>query len=107
MKPNADYWIEKLQLEKHPEGGSFRETYRAALEIERAHLPKKFSGQRNISTSIYFLLQKNEFSAFHRIASDELWHFYYGGPLAIFEIDALTGSLFTHQLGGNFKKESV
>jgi hypothetical protein len=102
MKPNANYWIEKLKLIKHPEGGAFCETYRSSLKIERQNLQGNFKGDRNISTSIYFLLQKDEFSAFHRIASDELWHFYFGDALTIFEIDAGSGDLITNKLGSNF-----
>ena len=105
--PNAEYWIEKLQLTKHPEGGAFREVYRSSLKIEKQNLPDDFNGDRNISTSIYFLLQKDEFSAFHRIASDELWHFYFGDALTIFEIDASTGKLSLHKLGSNFDDGEV
>ena len=79
----ADYFIKHLKLETHPEGGFFRETYRSHGTIPEHCLPAGFAGQRNFSTSIYFLLQQNDFSAFHRIHSDECWHFYEGGPLLI------------------------
>jgi uncharacterized protein len=102
MRPNANYWIEKLKLTKHPEGGAFCEPYRSSLKIEKQNLPGSFQGDRNISTSIYFLLQRDEFSAFHRIASDELWHFYFGDPLTIFEIDTESGKLILHKLGSDF-----
>jgi predicted cupin superfamily sugar epimerase len=55
---------------------------------------------RNCSTSIYFLLQQDQFSAFHRIASDEIWHFYCGGTLIIYEIEQ-DGSLTEHVLGSD------
>ena len=54
--------------------------------------------KRNICTHIYFLLEKHGFSAFHRIKSDELWHFYAGDPLIIYEI-AQSGELTRHVLG--------
>jgi predicted cupin superfamily sugar epimerase len=80
-------WIRRLELIAHPEGGYYREIYRSALVIPREGLPPEFSGPRAVSTAIYFLLQGKEFSAFHRLRSDETWHFYAGGPLAVFVID--------------------
>jgi hypothetical protein len=98
MRPTAAYWIEKLQLTSHVEGGAFREVYRSPLTISRRSLPLFFQGDRNISTSIYFLLTQGQFSAFHRIASDEGWHFYFGDPLLLYEIGH-NGLLTTHRLG--------
>jgi uncharacterized protein len=101
MRPAANYWIEKLQLTSHIEGGSFCEVYRSPVTVSKNNLPSAFNGDRNFSTSIYFLLEKKQFSAFHKIASDELWHFYSGDTLIIYEIDALTGNLTEHRLGNN------
>jgi predicted cupin superfamily sugar epimerase len=84
---NAKYWIEKLQLEPHPEGGYFRQTYRSGVVIAREALPAGFSGARTASTAIYFLLGGKDFSAFHRLRSDEVWHFYYGEPLLVHVIE--------------------
>ena len=103
MRPNAAYWIEKLNLTQHIEGGAFREVYRSSLTLSRQSLPVFFQGDRNVATSIYFLLGKGEFSAFHRIASDECWHFYFGDPLLIYEIGH-TGGLTLHRLGNNPEK---
>jgi len=83
----AEYWINKLGLEKHPEGGWFKEVYRSAETIKTEHLPERFGGERHHSTSIYFLLTSDTFSAFHRIKSDELWHFYDGSPVTIHMIN--------------------
>lgn len=91
---NADHYIKSLDLLPHPEGGYYRETYRSKDSIE---LPAT-GGKRNYSTAIYFLLKQGNFSAFHRIKSDELWHFYAGDPLEIIEID-LTGQLKITELG--------
>ncbi|MBI9034624.1 MAG: cupin domain-containing protein [Bacteroidales bacterium] len=82
----AVYWIDKLELLPHPEGGYFKEVYRSSENINQKALPNRFDGCRAFSTSIYFLLENQDFSAFHRIKSDELWHFYAGGPLEIFVI---------------------
>jgi predicted cupin superfamily sugar epimerase len=85
---NAEYWIEKLRLEPHPEGGHFRQTYKADLTLAQAALPVGFPGARAASTAIYFLLEAENFSAFHRLRSDEVWHFYDGAPLVVHVIEA-------------------
>jgi hypothetical protein len=84
---NARYWIDSLQLEPHPEGGFFRQTYRSPAVLPQFALPPGFNGDRSVSTAIYFLLEGVDFSAFHRIASDEIWHFYSGYTLWIHIID--------------------
>ncbi|WP_259015432.1 cupin domain-containing protein [Emticicia fluvialis] len=96
----AQYWIEKYQMQAHPEGGYFAENYRAAETIRQDALPKRFEGDRNFSTGIYFLLEGHQFSALHRIKSDEIWHFYYGSPLYVFYIDN-QGLVQTIKLGNN------
>jgi len=88
MNPKeAKYWIEKLQLEAHPEGGYFRQTYRSEVSIAQEALPAGFAGARAASTAIYFLLEEENFSAFHRLRSDEVWHFYAGDPLVVHVIE--------------------
>lgn len=100
MRRTADYWIQQLQLTEHIEGGAFREVYRSPLQLAAAALPPSFGAPRNNSTSIYFLLKQEQFSAFHRIKSDELWHFYYGDPLVVYELEP-TGALTEHLLGND------
>ncbi|RYG05169.1 MAG: cupin domain-containing protein [Chitinophagaceae bacterium] len=98
MAYDAAYWIQQLNLTKHIEGGSFRETYRSPLVLGSECIGKPFSGPRAVSTSIYFLLEQGQFSAFHKISSDETWHFYEGDSLEIFEFND-NGELMTHRLG--------
>lgn len=100
MRPPASYWIDKLSLTPHVEGGAFREVYRSELIIPRSSLPLFFQGARSASTSIYFLLEQGQYSAFHRIAADELWHFYYGDALVVYEITH-GGQMVEHRLGSN------
>lgn len=100
MPENAKYWIDLLKLKKHPEGGYYRENYRSEEIIHKKNLPDRYSGFRNFSTSIYFLLESHEFSAFHRIKSDEIWHFYAGSPLTIISING-NGQLTESNLGNN------
>src|ERR1700682_4129056 len=87
MTKLANYWIDKLGLIAHPEGGYYRETYRSGLAIAREALPPQYTGPRLVSTAIYFLLEGENFSAFHRLRSDELWHFYAGGSFVVHVID--------------------
>lgn len=75
--------IETLQLSPHPEGGYFRETYRSVGVIEKEGLSDSYTGARNFSTGIYFLLTSDTFSAFHKIHQDEMWHFYDGGCIRL------------------------
>jgi len=79
-------WIEKLNLTPHPEGGYFSEVYRSDEIIGNEALPERYKSPRCFGTSIYFLLQSGQFSAFHQLQSDETWHFYYGIPIEIFII---------------------
>lgn len=80
----AEDWIHHLGLSPHPEGGFFRETYRAEGIIPAQALPTHFvGGERCYGTAIYFLLKSGQFSALHRIQSDEVWHFYAGSGLTV------------------------
>jgi len=76
--PSVDQLISTLALSPHPEGGYYRETYRAS---------RRDGSGRAASTLIYFLLPQGHVSRLHRIDADESWHFYAGGPLDIFELD--------------------
>lgn len=95
----AQELIARFDMQAHPEGGWFKETYRSKEAIEATALPDRFSGSRFFSTAIYFLLEQGNFSAFHRIKSDECWHFYAGGPLDLYMIHE-NGS-FEHVVIGN------
>jgi predicted cupin superfamily sugar epimerase len=101
MKP-ATYWIDHLQLDVHPEGGFYKETYRAQESIPKNGLPQRFKGRRNFSTAIYFLLRSQDRSLFHRIQSDELWLFHAGTSLSIYVLQEQ--KLVVHKLGPNPEK---
>ena len=103
---DADYWIRKLELAEHPEGGYFKETYRAREAISGDSLPDRFRQARPFSTSVYYLLKGDQFSYLHRLKSDELWHFYAGSSLAIHVIDQ-EGKYSTHRLGSDFEAGEV
>jgi predicted cupin superfamily sugar epimerase len=87
LPTKAREWIDRLGLLPHPEGGFYRETYRAAEGIARDALPERFSGDRAFSTAILFLLTRDNFSALHRIRQDEVWHHYDGDTLTVHVID--------------------
>ncbi len=93
MEKAAEYWIERLQLQAHPEGGHFKENYRA----------QKMHGDRNIATSIYFLLKSGEVSHLHRLTADELWYYHFGAPLKVTVID-LDGKLSEYFVGPELEK---
>ena len=82
----AQQWIDRLNLQPHPEGGWYRQTYRAPLMLTHSALPGH-GGDRAASTAIYFLLAGDQFSAFHRLRSDEVWHFYAGSGLVVHVIE--------------------
>lgn len=90
--------INRLALERHPEGGWFRETYRSEGLIPSQGLPAEFTGPRSFATAIYFLLARGELSTLHRIKSDEMWHFYSGTSLTIHVISP-TGDYQQLKLG--------
>lgn len=95
------FLIDKLNLLPHPEGGYFSEVYRSDEFLSFNSLPKRFQSNRVFSTSIYFLLVKNQISHFHKIQSDEIWHFYKGSSVTIHQIDE-NGNYSFHKLGNNF-----
>lgn len=97
---NAGYYITHLQLQPHPEGGFYKETYRSAESFPHLALPTRFSGERNIFTAIFYLLEQGDCSLFHRIKSDECWHFYAGETLLIHVIEN-NGNYYCTKLGGN------
>ncbi len=103
---SAEFWIKSLQLLKHPEGGYYKETYRSPEQIDNSALPERFNGSRSFSTGIYFLLNSSEFSAFHRIQSDEMWHFYSGSSLHVYVIDP-SGKMKTLKLGSDYENGEV
>ncbi|MBK9440781.1 MAG: cupin domain-containing protein [Comamonadaceae bacterium] len=97
MTVSAQTYIETLCLQIHPEGGFFRETYRSDGRMTVAGTAND-PVQRNICTCIYFLMEKGNFSAFHQLKSDEMWHFYAGQALEVLELKA-SGELLCTRLG--------
>lgn len=99
----AEEWIARLGLERHPEGGWFRQTYRSPESLPATALPSRFPTAHPVSTAIYFLLRGSEFSALHRLKADEIWHFYDGSPLTLHVI-APDGAASSLALGpGSFQ----
>ena len=94
---DAQDWIDKLKLSIHPEGGAYKEIYRSDI-IWQPDVNHPIKENRSLSTSIYYLLRSGEFSAFHRIKSDEIWHHYDGDDLIIYELNPKDG-LVRHLLG--------
>ena len=95
--------IQHFDLLPHPEGGWYKETHKSSEIIAQSALPDRFSGSRAFSTAIYFLLEQGNYSAFHRIKSDECWHFYSGEALLIYVLTP-DGDLDVISLGSNIQK---
>jgi len=73
----AEEVIALLELRPHPEGGSYRETFRSPYQVDAPR------GPRAASTAIWFLLRGGTFSAWHRVASDEVGHHHAGAPVVL------------------------
>ncbi len=95
MNRRASELIELLGLEPHPEGGYYREFFRSPRPVR---LPDKREERRALTT-IYFLLAADEHSSWHRIDSDEVWHYYEGAPLELLLIDPEARECGRHLLG--------
>jgi uncharacterized protein len=91
----ADELIALLDLHPHPEGGFYRELFRSPSQVTTADT----RGARAALTTIYFLLLGGTHSRWHRVDSDEVWHFYEGDPLELLELDSAGRSLARHRLG--------
>lgn len=81
MNKDAIYYIEKLGLERHPEGGYYKSSLTTEEKID------VLDTTRNLFTSIYFLLESKDVSHFHRLKSDEVWYYHAGSPLVVHVID--------------------
>ncbi len=98
--------VSKLQLKPHPEGGFYKETYRSLQKIPQKVLGAAFTGDRNCCTGIYFLLTSQNFSAFHRIKQDEIWHYYSGSSLYVHVIST-DGVYNRYSVGMNLEEEEL
>ena len=92
------YWVEKLDLGKHQEGGYYKELYKCAETVAGDRLSVNYDSERSLATSIYFLLPSGEVSKLHRLKSDELWYFHAGSPMTLYIID-VNGCLSKVKLG--------
>lgn len=92
MNP-AKIFIDRLKMKPHIEGGYYLETYKSNTAV------KVGNSTRFINTAIYYLLESNDFSCWHRLRSDEIWHYYCGSTLTLYQIDQATGQLSQTLLG--------
>ena len=103
---SIDEIIQTLGLMRHPEGGYFKESYRSNGKIDEGSLGPAYNGKRNYSTCIYFLIGSEDFSAFHRIKQDEIWHFYDGSPIRLHMISD-NGVHTQHIIGRDFSNNET
>lgn len=92
VQNSASYWIHRLNMTPHPEGGYFKEVYRSEMKVKK----EGTEVERSAMTSIYYLLENESFSAFHRIKSPESWYFHQGAPLLIYSFEG--GKLVCREL---------
>jgi uncharacterized protein len=85
--------IDRLSLLPHPEGGWYREIYRSRERVQTRR------GLRSALTTIHYLLEQQQLSRWHVVESAEIWHFYDGAPLELFEYVPATRHLARHVLG--------
>ncbi len=97
---NAKEWVSKLELEPHPEGGFYKRIYASDHKIQTT------SGERSVVTSIHYLLEGHDYSAWHRIKSDELWYFHGGEALTIHMLHP-TGQLVSKTLNSENLMQAV
>lgn len=90
--------VERFSLQPHPEGGYYARIFQSANQVKSVDKDRYNDESRSAGTSIYYLLKRNDFSAWHNLKSDELWHYYTGCPVKIYVIDK-QGNLTTHLLG--------
>jgi uncharacterized protein len=94
--------INEYHLQPHPEGGYFACTYKSNDYVKLFNNDRYNNEKRSASTSMYYLLNKTDYSAWHILKSDELWYFHQGSPLNIYVIDE-NGYLITYLLGDPLK----
>lgn len=102
----ASTLVKKLDLQPHPEGGYFKEVYRSDELIKTEGLPERYSSERCFGTSIYYMLEGEHFSAFHKLQSDETWHFYLGSPIVLHLISS-EGNYSKIILGKNITEDEI
>jgi predicted cupin superfamily sugar epimerase len=89
--------ITRYGLQSHPEGGWYREVYRSAMPVGQ---PPGYAGERSALTAIYFLLEQDDFSAFHRVRGEEAWIHLAGAPLELVLLDNGPARLLLTSPGG-------
>ncbi|MFW6202658.1 MAG: cupin domain-containing protein [Marinilabilia sp.] len=99
----AEYFISKLGLEPHPEGGYFSQIYKSDWQVADEHLPVAYGSERSLYSTIYFLLCAGQVSHFHRLRSDEVMFYHYGTSLELYMIDE-NGNLSVSSLGMDIEK---
>jgi uncharacterized protein len=99
--------IDKLQLQPHPEGGFYRETWRSNLCLPQSVLPVEYTGDRSAGTAILFLLPTGHFSRWHRVRSAELWFHQAGDPLELVMAETLDGESQIIHLGRDYAFQAI
>jgi predicted cupin superfamily sugar epimerase len=95
LTSRASTLIALLSLKPHPEGGFYREVFRSPRHVTA----EPTFGRRSAITTIYFLIMGDEPSRWHRVLSDEIWHFLEGSPAEVFSVEPIGLEMTQHILG--------
>lgn len=96
MSLNMQEWIAKFNMQPHPEGGYFVETYRSEVTLDE---------KKSIATVIYFLLPSGKKSTWHRIKSDEFWFYHAGSPIVVHSIE--NGAYQSQEVGPHISESQL
>jgi len=103
--------IQKLNLQRHPMSGFYKEIYRSDDQIKKESLNSRYdtdsTPSRKTCTSIYSLLPSDEILVFHRVKSDEIYHFYMGSPMRVHQLSEETREYKYVDLGLNYDFQCV
>jgi predicted cupin superfamily sugar epimerase len=100
----AERLIQKFNLKPHPEGGYYSQGYRSPEFLKAEFLPGRYQGVRNLYSSIYFMVTAQSASRFHKLKTDEIWHFYTGDALVLHLINE-QGKYQFFELSNTMEKE--
>ncbi|MFA6167709.1 MAG: cupin domain-containing protein [Gemmatimonadaceae bacterium] len=95
MSERADELVRDLELAPHPEGGFYRELFRSRRMVRT----DDGRSERWAATTIYYLLRGSDVNRWHRVASDEIWHWYEGAPIELHLLDAQVTRVRAEVLG--------
>ncbi|XP_041349735.1 uncharacterized protein LOC121369008 [Gigantopelta aegis] len=106
MSSRPEQLIAHHNMIPHPQGGYCCELYRSQDTVSQEDMSFRYSGDRSVSSSFYYLLVNEQVAKLHRLKSPGIWHFYEGSPLIIHEF-VPNGDYKMHTLGPDVAKDET